>query len=108
MKPPIIIDEHGDISFFKSIEDAVQYIEPIDVLNNEYIAYDSLGFLLDLIPTKPKVTISGYASQSSASEQLFSTLKIFTAHTNVQPTSAEVASLENLIQFCVKEFGYAV
>ena len=48
IKLPIIIDEHGDISVFMSIAEASDYIEPIDVRNNEYLAYDSEGRCLEL------------------------------------------------------------
>jgi hypothetical protein len=48
MKTPIIIYEHGDISFFESVQDVERYLEPIDVKNDEYIAYDSEGRLLQL------------------------------------------------------------
>jgi hypothetical protein len=33
-KPPIIIDESGDVSFFESVEAAEQYLEAIDVLTH--------------------------------------------------------------------------
>lgn len=45
---PVFIDEHGDVSVFRSVAAAVAYIEPIDVRNREYCGYDSLGRLLDL------------------------------------------------------------
>lgn len=48
MKPPIIIDENGALTFFKSLTDAERYLEPIDVRNQEYIAYDSEGRRLEL------------------------------------------------------------
>lgn len=48
MKLPIIISEHGDVSVFNTIEAAEQYLEAIDVKNNEYIAYDANGKLLNL------------------------------------------------------------
>jgi hypothetical protein len=48
MKPPIIIDENGSLDFFKSVDDAERYLEPIDVRNQEYIAYDSEGRRLEL------------------------------------------------------------
>ena len=50
MKPPIIIDEHGDVEVYNSVEEAAMNLEAIDVENNEYIAYDSEGRLLRLIP----------------------------------------------------------
>lgn len=55
MRPPIIPDENGAISFFASVEAAASYVESVDVRNNEYIAYDSLGYMLKLVPTEPVV-----------------------------------------------------
>jgi hypothetical protein len=48
MKPPIILDNRGDLLIFGSANDAVAYVEPIDVENKEYVAYDSEGCLLSL------------------------------------------------------------
>ena len=48
MKLPIIVDDHGDISLFQSAEDACAYLEPVDVKNNEYVAYDAAGMVLEL------------------------------------------------------------
>lgn len=48
MKPPIIIDENGDISFFETVKDVELYLEPVDVINGEYVAYDSEGHILQL------------------------------------------------------------
>jgi hypothetical protein len=46
MKLPIIANSHGDILVFGSIDYAQRYMEPIDVLNNEYDIYDSEAFSL--------------------------------------------------------------
>jgi hypothetical protein len=43
MKLPIVVDNHGDILLFDTVEDAQVYLEPDDVKNHEYIAYDSEG-----------------------------------------------------------------
>ena len=50
MMPPIIVIllENGDLLIFDSREDAEDYLEAIDVRNNEYTAYDSKGTVLDL------------------------------------------------------------
>lgn len=48
VKPPIIICESGDVRIYDSIEDAARSMESIDVINGEYFAYDSEGYLLDL------------------------------------------------------------
>lgn len=46
MKPPIIVDEHGDIEAYASLEEAALAMEPIDVSNGEYCIYDSTGDVL--------------------------------------------------------------
>ena len=33
MKPPIIVDDHGDVSVFDSVEKAERYLEPMDAKN---------------------------------------------------------------------------
>lgn len=48
MKMPIVVDEHGDLMTFSSLEEACSYIEPIDVKNSEYVAHDAEGNLLSL------------------------------------------------------------
>ena len=42
-RPPIFIDEHGDIRAFGSVAEAAADLEAIDVLNGEYEAFDSNG-----------------------------------------------------------------
>jgi len=46
MKPPIIIDEHGDIEIYSSVKIAEADVEPIDVRNDEYVFYDCEGMIL--------------------------------------------------------------
>jgi len=50
MKPklPIIVRESSDLYFFETVESAELGLEPIDVLNGEYEAYDAEGRLLNL------------------------------------------------------------
>jgi hypothetical protein len=48
---PVFLGESGDVLVFDSIEYAEHYIEPIDVINNEYVGYDSEGRLLELLVT---------------------------------------------------------
>ncbi len=48
IKPPIFIRDGGDLSIFETIADVTSYIEPVDVLNNVYVGYDSQGRLLTL------------------------------------------------------------
>jgi len=48
MKLPIIVNENGDVSIYRHLEDACSHMEAIDVKNNEYVAYDADGYQLDL------------------------------------------------------------
>jgi len=107
MRPPIVLDEHGDISLFPSVDAAARYLEPIDVRNGEYIAYDSAGFLLKLVPTEPVVSISGYLSYQPHQDQLEQVLSSFVERASGSPIPAEVTSLEGLLALCVRQFGYA-
>lgn len=59
MIPPIIIDEHGDLEFFRSAADAERYLEPIDVENEEYAAYDSVGRRLTLTVERKQYNFLG-------------------------------------------------
>ncbi len=61
MKLPIIIYEHGDILSFDSLAEACNYVEPIDVKNNEYIVYDSTGEILnfEVVVRRKKVFFVG-------------------------------------------------
>ncbi|MUV14522.1 hypothetical protein [Noviluteimonas gilva] len=106
MRPPIIIDEHGDVSVFESVEAAARYIEPIDVRNNEYVAYDSAGYLLRLVPTEPRVSIPGYASDVPQPAQLAQALRTCWEQSWGAPVPAEVTSLDALLALFVSKHGY--
>ena len=56
--PPVFINEHGDLSVFRSVSDATAWIEAIDVQNEEYCGYDSLGRSLNLSTDGFSVRIS--------------------------------------------------
>lgn len=94
MRPPIIINEHGDISLFPSVEAAARYVEPVDVRNNEYIAFDSAGFLLQLVPTEPVISIPGYQSDVPHQKQLAQILRSYLERASSTSVPPEVTSLE--------------
>lgn len=52
MRPPIVLSESGDIEIFKDIDALLRYVEPIDVANGEYVAYDSEGRCIHLASEK--------------------------------------------------------
>ena len=70
IKPPIIVDESGDTIVFDSIEAAAIYLEPIDVEDNIFVAFDSAGRLLRLLPTTPQITIEAAEEVPNHAERL--------------------------------------
>lgn len=57
IRPPIVVDESGDTFVFESLYYAERYLEPIDVEEDRFVAFDSTGRLLRVLPTTPSVTI---------------------------------------------------
>jgi hypothetical protein len=55
--PPIVIDDHGDIAFYPTVEAASIEMEAIDVLDAAYEAFDSHGRRLSLIVDEGLVSI---------------------------------------------------
>lgn len=54
--PIVVVDNSGvDISIYPSIEDAELHLEPIDVKNGEYRAYDAAGRVLALGVVKKRI-----------------------------------------------------
>ena len=43
MQLPLVIDNHGDTLLFRNKEDAEGWLEPIDVLQEEYAGTDAAG-----------------------------------------------------------------
>jgi hypothetical protein len=75
--PLVFIDDHGDVSAFRSSHDAATWIEPIDVQNREYIGYDSLGRLLELSTDGRSVHIGLAELTPAHAGQLLATLRSF-------------------------------
>jgi hypothetical protein len=48
MKLPLLAFGDGDLNVFPSVADAVAYMEPIDVREGRWQAYDSEGMLLEV------------------------------------------------------------
>ncbi|MDO8444575.1 MAG: hypothetical protein Q7T53_00470 [Deltaproteobacteria bacterium] len=120
MKPPIIVNDHGDISVFKTVADAENYLESPDVLAGQYVAYDSDGRLLKLNAPKQKkygllwftiisidkISISNGESQASHVEELKSILKDFLEYLGISKQWLEEASLNDLLAKCIDKAGY--
>jgi len=98
IKPPVIVDETGPIYVFESVEDAEMYLEPIDVENNRYIAFDSVGRLLRLIPTTPRITIEAAEEVPNHAERLRELLIQFLKDCRVTDSNLSNLSLHELVQ----------
>ncbi len=57
MKTPILINEHGDVSAFTSVEEAEAYMEPIDVERGEYVVTDAAGLPLSVVVVSEEVSL---------------------------------------------------
>jgi hypothetical protein len=119
MKAPIIVNEHGNVSIFESVEYAEQYLEPIDVTNEEYVVYDSKGHLLQLAVSQKEllsifggielietVRISPVGSGSGSSSELRKLLIKFFRETKTGVEKSDLLSLRELVDESVSIYGY--
>jgi len=75
--PPIFVDDHGDVSAFRSVSYAESWMEPIDIQNCEYTAYDASGRILALSADRRRVHISLAEKEPTHSEPLAKALRHF-------------------------------
>jgi hypothetical protein len=104
MEMPIIVHNKGDVLVFETVEAAQGYIEPVDVINNEYVAYDNDGRLLRIsVASKNKILIKQDETMPTHAQELSRVLKYFFERIGVDPTWLKQASLQDLI---VKSLDY--
>jgi hypothetical protein len=96
--PPIIVSESGDVETFESVAAAESYLEPIDVEKGRYIAYDSRGRLLQLIPTSPQVSIRAAEKDAGHHRELQDLLIEFFKRVGVSGDWLGQASLQDLVE----------
>lgn len=105
MMLPIIVYEHGDVMFFDSIDTAERYIEPVDVNNREYTAYDRLGRQLELSLTSDGlVAINLTRPVIEKSKELREILQRLLVQIGESEMWAEEASLPELIKIGAEVF----
>lgn len=98
IKPPIIVDETGPIYVFESIELAERYLEPIDVEDNRYIAFDSTGRLLRLTSTPRSVTIEAAEEVPNHAERVKELLIDMLRACRCSDPNLSSLTLEELVQ----------
>lgn len=110
MKAPIFICDNGDVSIFESVEYAEKYIEPVDVIDEDFIIYDCEGMLLhpitQIMETKNVecVKIIDSSGCKRKPDELKRQIMDFFGRTNAPHN--ESLSLPNLIDSFIKAFGY--
>lgn len=110
MKAPIFICDNGDVSIFESVEYAEQYLEPIDVLNEDFTVYDCEGMLLhpitQLMETKNVecVKITESTDSRKTPEDLKRQIVDFFIRTKTPYD--ESLPLPNLVDSFIRVFGY--
>jgi hypothetical protein len=97
MKLPIVVVEPGDILFFRSLSIAERYLEPIDIRNNEYVAYDSEGRLLLLVLCEHTVKIELEEEEPTHADKLKEAVLAFFTEVGFATDLLSQASLEELI-----------
>jgi hypothetical protein len=118
MIPPVIANEHGDVSFFRSLEDAERYLEPIDVAQGEYVMYDGsgrrlapgvvrrkkgrLGGLLGVTREEVCITETGVDAEAELRETLLG----FLHRTSQMRESLELQPLDDLVRRAVAIAGF--
>ena len=110
LTPPILIDEHGDISLYASIERAAGHVEAIDVLNGEYEFFDAGGRRLLATVDRDRVRLAIDPSKPAEPEVLESRLRAYFARlpagTGGYSTAAEAAqTLVELVELRAKLGG---
>ncbi len=100
MKPPIIICDGMDISFFNSLEVAQISIEPTDVNNNLYTIYDSTGLLLHPVVIDDPIydVVRIYTTDELRKNELFETLVEFYSEIGHEKKVLETMNLPQLIE----------
>ena len=102
IKPPVIVDEHGSAMVFESIDDAERYLEPIDIRNQEYVAYDSEGRLLRLIASDFQVTVEAVDLEPQHSSRVRELLVGLLEYTGVESSVLQGKSLQELVESSLK------
>ena len=118
MRPPLIVDEHGDLALFRDAAAMEGYLEAIDVHNGEYLVYDSEGRRIELttseVPTRAifgllkgtaeVVRVGGYEADPTHAAELASKLRDTLEHLN-EPVPAR-ASLAELLDRLHQRAGF--
>jgi len=102
-KPPIFVVDGSDISVHSSLEDAALQLEPIDVKDKLYAAYDSEGRLLNLGADRQRVKVSLAEELPNHAHELEEALRRYLSAIGKPEGSDPQCNLPRLVEVC-KEF----
>lgn len=98
--PPLFIHEGGDLMIFETIDDAVRYIEPVDVIEGVYVGYDSQGMLLKFKAQSQRydqpIEIVSAETEPTHQEELRDVLITYLRALGISEPSISQASLDAL------------
>ena len=111
-----ILNENGDVSFFKTLQGATSFVEPIDVKNSEYELFDSDGVLIKLKSVKynNKEEVVAISTDIKDEESLYMILlnlcEYLKKHKNfsnkMSHIDCEYKSLKQMIDILTKLVGF--
>lgn len=96
--PPIFIVEGYDVGIFACLHDAQRQLEPLDVKNQEYIAYDATGRLLRLETDGKRVIASLAETHPTRTQELETILRTFLRTKNHSLANDSTCGLPTLVE----------
>lgn len=126
LKLPIVVEEHGDVSVYASVDEAEAAVEAIDVRNGEFRFYDANGLVLRavvrtdtpphgrlrrlLAPAPERIELLVPEAEDRRPEELTEILRGFlsragSVHAGIPDTELAAAPLPKLIDATAKLAG---
>jgi hypothetical protein len=99
MQPEIFLYNKGDVLVFSSVAKALDFVEPIDIINNEYEAFDKNGHTLNLKINERGIIELLRSSQHVANDERLKKILInVLMFTGLERETLEQQSLEGLVE----------
>jgi hypothetical protein len=73
--PPIIVNEHGDVTLHAGLESAAAELEAIDVENGEYEYFDAVGRVIEGSVSEGKIVLTVREADPPRPEALLAILR---------------------------------
>jgi hypothetical protein len=100
--PPIFVIEGRDVTIFESLEDAQLQVEPIDVLEGVYVAYDAEGRILRMVVEGDQVKVRLGEDEPTHAEELSRILKDYLKELGELTNEESTHELSRLVEACRK------